>query len=191
MKFKMQQATYTVTDSAILVPHNGSTEWSVCGECGRTIDWTNNVMFGPGSGRDEDDDDDSCPSCGHDDTAYLDADLAKLSAAELDEVLEAITQHHGTISEDIIAAYDGLAERIKAGPTNWSILVSDGSGGEDWFELEGDVDDALAHGEQRAQKIKYDFGEDDEGELEISVRPGAADKIELGKSAVTRHRPSR
>ena len=52
-----------------LIPHDGCTEWSVCGTCGAQIDWANDVMFGETSGRDRDDT--TCPYCGHDDTAYL------------------------------------------------------------------------------------------------------------------------
>lgn len=64
--------TKTAENGRSLKPHDGFTEWSVCGKCGEIIDWTNDVMFGPGSGRDRDDT--SCPHCGHDDTAYLYAD---------------------------------------------------------------------------------------------------------------------
>ena len=50
-----------------LVKHDGVTEWSVCGKCGETIDWANDVLFGKGRDRD----DTTCPFCGHDDTAWL------------------------------------------------------------------------------------------------------------------------
>lgn len=56
-------------DGTKLVAHDGVTEWSVCGQCGRHIDWANDVMFGALSRRDPDDT--SCPYCGHADTAYL------------------------------------------------------------------------------------------------------------------------
>jgi rubrerythrin len=52
-----------------LKPHDGITEWSVCGKCGNSIDWASDTLT---AGRDEDDM--SCPSCGHEDTAYLYAD---------------------------------------------------------------------------------------------------------------------
>lgn len=51
------------------VRHDGHTEWSNCGKCGKRIDWANNVMFGPGSGRDRDDT--SCPYCGSADTDWM------------------------------------------------------------------------------------------------------------------------
>jgi hypothetical protein len=51
-----------------LIPHDGVTEWSVCGRCHARIDWANDVT----AGRDRDDT--SCPHCGHADTAYLEAD---------------------------------------------------------------------------------------------------------------------
>jgi len=53
----------------LLKPHDGVTEWSVCGRCGVMIDWTNDVVM---AGRDRDDT--SCPNCGHADTAWLYAD---------------------------------------------------------------------------------------------------------------------
>jgi len=48
-----------------LKPHDGITEWSVCGQCKQLIDWASVDRAG---------DDSSCPYCGHDDTAYLYAD---------------------------------------------------------------------------------------------------------------------
>ena len=68
----MATMSKTAKNGRALKPHDGITEWSVCGACGVLIDWTNDVMFGPQSGRDRDDT--SCPHCGHDDTAYLYAD---------------------------------------------------------------------------------------------------------------------
>lgn len=55
-----------VIDGRELKPHDGVTEWSVCGRCGVRIDWANDVMT---AGRDRTDT--SCPHCGHSDTAYL------------------------------------------------------------------------------------------------------------------------
>ena len=48
-----------------LSPHDGVTEWSVCGSCGELIDWAADWAAERAK------DDLSCPHCGHDDTAYL------------------------------------------------------------------------------------------------------------------------
>lgn len=58
-----------------LKPHDGATEWSVCGRCGEQIDWAS-AMFGPDNfptkeAYEESRDDTTCPYCGHHDTAYL------------------------------------------------------------------------------------------------------------------------
>lgn len=55
----------------VLVPHDGITEWSVCGACGTHIDWANEVMCGA---REREEDDMSCPHCGSDDTVWLERD---------------------------------------------------------------------------------------------------------------------
>lgn len=52
------------TNNKNLVPHDGVTEWSVCGECGRKIDWSDDLLVG-------DQDDSICPYCGSTDTGYL------------------------------------------------------------------------------------------------------------------------
>lgn len=65
----MKTATKTAENGLKLIPHDGCTEWSVCGKCGTTIDWANEMLFGPESGRERGDT--TCPHCGHEDTAWL------------------------------------------------------------------------------------------------------------------------
>lgn len=50
-----------------LKPHDGLTEWSVCGKCGALIDWASDAVASKSDGL-------SCPFCGHHDTVYLYAD---------------------------------------------------------------------------------------------------------------------
>jgi hypothetical protein len=52
-----------------LVPHDGITEWSVCGRCRATINWAAEGNNDP--------DDTTCPHCGHPDTRWLWADEAE------------------------------------------------------------------------------------------------------------------
>ena len=63
----MKEKERILDDGRRLRPHDGHTEWSVCGKCGHQIDWAGNLVC------DQDDDDDSCPYCGSDDTAWLEA----------------------------------------------------------------------------------------------------------------------
>ena len=61
-------ATKTAENGRTIKPHDGVTEWSVCGRCGTLIDWASDLTDG------RDDDDTSCPQCGSPDTAWLYAD---------------------------------------------------------------------------------------------------------------------
>lgn len=54
------------TKNLKLVPHDGITEWSMCGRCRATINW---AVEG-----NDNSDDTTCPCCGHRDTRYLFAD---------------------------------------------------------------------------------------------------------------------
>src|SRR5579871_1358396 len=58
-------ATIIAENGRKLKPHDGCTEWSVCGKCGESIDWAADCFAGT------DDEDTTCPHCGHGDTAYL------------------------------------------------------------------------------------------------------------------------
>lgn len=74
-----------VVNGEVLIPHDGVTEWSVCGQCGTKIDWANDTVFGPDSGRDREDT--SCPNCGSLDTAWLrfeDHELTREQTRNLD-----------------------------------------------------------------------------------------------------------
>lgn len=155
----------TVLKNALLIPHDGCAEWSYCGSCGNHIDWANETLVGTNDG-----DGTACPHCGHDDTSHLQANLSEMTAAELDETIEAIQSEYGELDDAMIDQYDGLRQRIIDGPTNWDVSVSDGAGGEDWHNVEGDLDDAISLGEEKAESCRYDFGDDDSGELEVEAR---------------------
>ena len=58
--------TKTAKNGRKLRPHDGVTEWSVCGACGERIDWASDTVA--------DSEETTCPYCGHDDTAWLYAD---------------------------------------------------------------------------------------------------------------------
>lgn len=65
----MKTSEKTALNGRRIRPHDGVTEWSVCGRCGTMIDWASETVV---AGRDRDDT--SCPRCGHEDTAWLYAD---------------------------------------------------------------------------------------------------------------------
>ena len=54
-----------------LKPHDGCTEWSVCGKCGELIDWASDTIAEQQRLKGLDRDSTSCPYCGHYDTAWL------------------------------------------------------------------------------------------------------------------------
>jgi len=108
-------------------------------------------------------------------TSILDAD-------DLDAEIERIFGDDPSESE--LDSEPGLVTRIKAGPTNWTITVDDGAGGEDDYDFVGSLDDAIDYGERKADNTAYDFGADETGDLTVRVCATAAPSVCLSETTV-------
>jgi len=109
-------------------------------------------------------------------------DVTFLDEDDLDAEIERIFGDDPSESE--LDSEPGLVTRIKAGPTNWTITVDDGAGGEDDYDFVGSLDDAIDYGEMKADNTAYDFGDDETGDLTVTVCATAAPSVCLSETTV-------
>lgn len=82
-----------------------------------------------------------------------------------------------------IEADRDLMARLRGGPTNWIISVSDQAGGEDEYDFTGTLEAAVELGERKARRHACD---DNDGlEMLIEVSPAAAPSVVMSESFVT------